>query len=518
VVRRARAGETLITLDGVKRDLTDEMLVIADGARPVAMAGIMGGEETEISFQTKHVLLESAYFQPQSVRRTARALGMETEASYHFERGMDPEMPPRAADRVARLIQEVAGGRVLRGIVDAYPRPAQLKPLRLRQARMSRLLGFEVAMDEAVRILDGLGFHVERLSATELAAVAPSWRVDIDGEDDLVEEVARHVGYEKIQTELPASVGAGEYLSGEAQRREVRRTLASLGFDEAITLSFVNEERNVQFQDEGAVLLPLCNPIDETRSSMRASLLPGLLESLTNNLNHGVRNVRLFEIGKTFMGQGNDRPREREQLALVATGLINEGDWKDQKDVFDFHQLKGVLEGLLDKFRVSEYSLDHARRSYLHPGRAAALVVGGEELAVFGQLHPKVAASYKYKQPVLVATVDVERLLAMKGEGIRYHPLPRFPVVVRDISFLVSVDVGYQEIREAIGALGISELVEVRLFDVYTGAHVPAGQRSLSLSLHLRAADHTLTEDEIKSLFDQVVTRLRVRCGAEIRQ
>jgi phenylalanyl-tRNA synthetase beta chain len=519
VVRRANAGETLVTLDGFLRKLAEDMLVIADGARPVAMAGIMGGEETEISSQTRHVLLESAYFQPLSVRRTARALGMETDASYHFERGMDPEMPPRAADRVARLITEVAGGRVLRGAVDAYPNPAQRKTVRLRQARLNRIIGFEVPMDEAGRILRRLGFEVQRLKADELLAVAPSWRVDIELEDDLVEEVARHVGYEKIKIELPVWAGAGEYLPGETRRREIRQMLTALGFDEALTFSFVNEEKNHLFLTDEAETCRLHNPIDETRSGMRVSLLPGLLESLSNNINHGVRSVRLFEIGKSFTSQGEGKPpNEHESLALVATGLVNEANWKDHKEVFGFHHLKAVIETLVEKFRMGGDYLEASGRSYLHPGRSARLVVDGEELSVFGQLHPRVAAEYKYKQPVFIAEVDVEKLLALEGAPVGYQPLPRHPTVVRDISFVVPVVIAFHDVETAIGALGVSQLCGIQLFDVYTGPPVPAGKRSLSISLRLRAPDRTLTEGEIQSAYDRVVKMLREKFAADIRE
>ncbi|MBI3950785.1 MAG: phenylalanine--tRNA ligase subunit beta [Acidobacteria bacterium] len=519
VVRRARPGELLVTLDGVKRTLTEDMLVIADAERAVAMAGIMGGEESEISFQTEHVLLESAYFQPQSIRRTARALGMETDASYHFERGMDYEIPPQAADRVARLIAEIAGGRVLQGAIDAYPQPIQHQPIRLRHERLVRIIGFEVPMDKAERILRDLSFNVQRINQDELTAVAPSWRIDIDGEDDLVEEVARHVGYEKITLELPAWAGAGEYLPGEDRRRDIRKILTTLGFDEAITLSFVGERLQSQFGSNGANAEVLLNPIDETRPVLRTTLLPGLLESLLHNINHGVRNVRLFEMGKCFFKRGdNQLPIEREHLGFVATGLVNEFNWKDHKEVFTFYHLKAVLESLLEKFRIRGQEFVTSTESYLHTGQAARLIVDGEELAVFGQLHPRVAAELKFKQPVFVGELNLERLLALEGEPVRYQPLSRYPTVVRDVSFILPVEIPYGDVEAAVRDLGIEEIVSVQLFDVYTGKPLPPGKRSLSISLRMRAADHTLTEEEINRYFGQVIALLREKFGAEIRE
>lgn len=519
LVRRARPGELLVTLDGVKRTLSEDMLVIADASRAVALAGIMGGEESEISWHTKHVLLESAVFHPQSIRRTARALGMETEASYRFERGVDYEMPLRAADRVARLITEVAGGRVLRGAIDVYPRPLQHQPITLRHQRLVRIIGLQVPMDEAERILRLLGFDVQRISHDELTAIAPSWRIDIDGEDDLVEEVARHVGYDRISLELPAWAGAGEYLPGERDRQGIRHILTSLGFDEAITLSFVNEQLQAPFAPEGAVPQVILNPLDETRPVLRMSLLPGLLESLQHNLHHGVKQVRLFEMGTCFFKQGEtQQPHEREHLALVATGLMNDVNWQDHHQPFTFYHLKAVVEALLEKFRLRRYEFTPASEGYLHPGQAARLVVDGEVVAVFGQLHPRLAAEWKFKQPVFVGELLLQRWLELRGEPIRYRPLPRYPTVVRDLSFSLPMELPYGDVATAIRHLGVEEIVAVELFDVYTGPPLPPGRRSLSIRLRMRASDRTLTEDEIHRLVGRVVSLLHERFGAEIRQ
>jgi phenylalanyl-tRNA synthetase beta chain len=517
VVRRAYAGELLVTLDGVKRTLSDEMLVIADAERAVAMAGIMGGEESEISSETKHVLLEAAYFQPRSIRRTARALGMETDASYQFERGMDPEMPPKAADRVASLIAEVAGGRVLQGAVDAYPLKTQHQPIRLRHERMERISGLNVSTDDAERILRGLSFDVQRINEHELTATAPSWRIDIDGEDDLVEEVARHVGYDKIRLELPAWSGAGEHLTGESRRREIRAILTTAGFDEAITFSFVNEQMQSYFRSDPVEVL--LNPIDETRPVMRTTLVPGLLESLLRNLNHGVRSVRLFEMGKCFVRIGdNELPLEREALAVMATGSVNELSWKDHKEMFTFYHLKALVESFVEKFRVPGAQWAAATESYLHPGQSARLLVNGEEFARFGQLHPRLAAEFKLKQPVYVGELDMERWLTAEGEPIRYRPLPKYPTVARDLSFVLPADRSYGDVEAAIHQLGVKELVSVHVFDVYAGKPLPPGQRSLSISFKLRAADRTLTEEEINHAVGRVMDLLRDSFAAQIRE
>lgn len=517
VVRRARTGEMLKTLDGVKRTLTDDMLVIADAARPVAMAGIMGGEDSEISAATTDVLLESAYFDPASIRRTARALGMATEASYRFERGADYDAPVRAADRAARLIVEVAGGRILRGVIDAYPKPMTREPIKLRRSRLRRVVGVEIDFGEAVRLLRALGFHVEAVSDEELWATPPSFRADVTGEDDLVEEVARHAGYEQIPTTLPGWGGAGELLVGESKRRDLRRVLTSLGFSEAITFSFNNEELDALFRREGTDVVRLANPIDETRRQMRSSLLPGVLESLAHNLRHGVRSVRLFEIGKCFTGRGGEQPEETEKLTLGATGLLNEEAWVDRARVFGFYELKGTLEALLERFRIRQVEFEVSPEEYLHPGQSARIRIQGGVVGDFGQLHSRVAAMFKFKQPVFVAELNLGVLLEAKAEAIRYRPLPKFPTVVRDISFIVPVGLKYAEIESGIKSLEIAEITAVKLFDVYTGANVPAGQRSLSISLRLRADDRTLTDGEINDISARVMALLRDRFHVVIR-
>jgi len=518
IVRRARAGELLVTLDGIKRTLREDMLVIADAVRPVALAGIMGGEETGVSETTRDVLVESAYFQPLSIRRTARALAMSTEASYRFERGADPEIPRRAADRAARLIVEVAGGRILRGAIDVYPNPLPRTPVRLRRHRLRRLLGMDVPWEDALRILRALEFRIERADDQEVWAIPPSFRVDIDGEDDLVEEVARHVGYDAIPTRLPAWNGYGELLPGEEKRRALRAILSALGFSEAITFSFVPEAWDALFRSEQTRACRLRNPIDETRAQLRTSLLPGLLESLAHNLHHGVRSVRLYEIGTCFFARGDgERPCERERLALVATGLLNERAWQDHHRLFGFYEMKGTLEALLDKLRLHRIAVERSPHEYLHPGQSARLLVEGEPIGDFGQLHPRVAALFKFKQPVFVAELDLETLLQKEGEAIRYRPLPRFPTVVRDFSLLVPRQVTYADLERGIAELGIPEIVEVRLFDVYTGPTVPAEKRALSISVRLRAEDRTLTEEEIAAIQARMLAHLRERFQIELR-
>jgi phenylalanyl-tRNA synthetase beta chain len=521
IVRAARAGERITTLDGEERELTPEMLVIADAERAVALAGIKGGEDSGISDATKDVLLEAAYFSPAQVRATSKALGLNTEASYRFERGTDPEVVPFASDRASALIAEIAGGEVLGDLIDVYPkRSAARSPVAFRRARYQAVTGLEVTLGEAERILRELGFEVEAdIEKDSLHAIAPSWRTDVKIEEDLIEEVARIVGYDRLETTLPGSAGAGAYLIDEDRRRKTRGTLTGLGFNEAISFSFVNEEADQDVSEYTPDLrLALENPIDETQSHMRTVLLGGLLKALEHNFNRGNRNVRLFEIGKCFVDLAGERPDEIERLGLVATGARNEADWQAARATIDFYDVKGAVESVCENLGLPE--LDFAPVGdlpYLHPGRAALISVGGYEVGRIGQLHPRVGLKYKFKQPVFVAELVFRELLRVEREAPRYQPLPKFPAVIRDLALLIDTGVPYAAIEDEIENLRIPELVSVRLFDLYEGKDLPRGKHSIALSLRYRASDRTLTDDEVNLAHERVMVTLKRRFSAEIR-
>ncbi|HEU4387444.1 MAG TPA: phenylalanine--tRNA ligase subunit beta [Blastocatellia bacterium] len=518
IVRRAAAGEKLTTLDGFERELTPEMLVIADADRPVAMAGIMGGEESEISARTTDVLLESAYFDPVSVRRTSRALGLNTEASYRFERGADYGAQVRAADRVAQLVTEVAGGQVLKDVIDVYPAPIARPCVVLREARIERLAGLKVELARAAEILRALEFEVELLpGGAKMEATAPTFRVDIFCEEDLVEEVVRHAGYEHVLATLPGWGGSGSYLPDEIRRRKIRQTLTSIGFDEAISFSFVNAGRDALFRAGDTGAITLANPIDAGEAQMRRSLCHGLLNALQTNFNQGSRDVNLFELGRTFeMTGASDRPAERAALALVMTGAAAPGDWREKRAV-DFYDLKGAVEMVLESLNLSGFTIKPASVEYLHPGQAAAVNLDGFDVATFGRIHPRIAAVYKFKQPVFLAEIDLERLLDLPGEEVRYSALPRLPSSSRDVSALVPEHVSWSDIENAINGLGLPEIVGVNVFDVYRGKGIPDGIRSLAFRVVYRSEGRTLTDDEISGMHERVRDLLVGRFGAQLR-
>jgi phenylalanyl-tRNA synthetase beta chain len=506
VVRRARAGEKLTTLDGVARTLTNEMLVIADATEAVALAGIMGGQDSEISGRTTDVLIESAYFNPDSVRKTARALGMDTEASRRFERGADCENVLAAQNRCVELICEIAGGLATTDAIDVYPKPLAGRVVKFRPAKVETLSSLRVGVEEMKRILTALGF-VSQEGSTSVAMnfAVPSWRGDVSIEEDLVEEVARHSGYDKIGSELPPSNFAGEYQPSEIRRRKLRRALTSLGFDEAITFSFIDMNHDESFAllsglgngEEGGVTLR--NPIIEGAKRMRPTLLPGLLESLRHNLNHGNRDVSLFEIGRIFANLvAGELPHERESLALVATGGALESGLAQASVETDFYRLKGALESAVDTINAAPLTFVSSDIKHLRMGQAARiLLAGGAEVGSIGRLSESLVSDYKIRQPVFVAEIDFTALIGSVQTSTQYVPLPRYPSVVRDITLLVGRDIDFASLVESLNDSNTPDYAGTRLVGTYEGPNIPEDKRSVTLRVEYRSPERTLRDEEV---------------------
>src|SRR6266404_2534633 len=380
VVRRAVKGESIKTLDGVERKLDPEMLVIADASRPVAVAGVMGGEDSEISTATWDVLIESAWFDPGSVRRTAKLLGLHTEASHRFERGVDPERVLSAQERCVSLICEIAGGVATEDVLDVYPSPFDAKSVELRPERVAAITGVEVPRADMLRILKGLGFKLLEDNPEKLTFTVPSWRHDVAIEEDLIEEVARHTGYDQIKTELPPASLAGEYHSSERAKRALRKAMSARGFDEAISLSFTELTEDFELIPglAGASLTPvlLTNPIIEEASRMRQTLLPGLLNSIRHNINHGIRDVCLFETGRVFsVSKPGELPLEREAFALAATGGATNANRAQAERELDFFDLKGALESAVEAMNLPPLDFEMAEVKHLRAGQSAAISI-----------------------------------------------------------------------------------------------------------------------------------------------
>jgi phenylalanyl-tRNA synthetase beta chain len=526
VVRRALPGEKLKTLDGVERALDPQMLVIADAKEPVALAGVMGGLDSEISEATADVLIESAYFNPDSVRRTARQLGMDTEASRRFERGADCENVLKAPARWVELICEIAVGVATEDTIDVYPEPLSPVVVPFRPSRIESLTSLQVETSEMMRILSALGFSQESPTGDAMRFVVPSWRVDVSLEEDLVEEIARHTAYDKIKSELPPSDMSGEYQPTEMKRRALRRVLTNLGFDEAINFSFIDTAHDEQFETvptigsevSNAGLVTLENPITEEATRMRPTLLPGLLESVRNNFNHGTRDVRLFEIGRIFAASaGSELPVERDALGLVATGAHTEEGRAQTTSEVDFYDLKGALEAAVDAMKLGSLEFDQSSVKHLRAGQAATIkLVDGKEIGTIGRLSDPIAAAYKFRQPVYVAELDLTALVDSEPRAIQYKPLPRFPSVVRDVTLLISRDVSLSQLLRAVDTQAVADYSGAQLVGTYEGKNIPESKRAVTMRIEYRSDDRTLRDEEVEERHRGLIDWLLKRFSAEL--
>ena len=513
IVRRAVAGERFATLDGIERVLTPNDLVIADAARPVALAGVMGGLESEISQQTTNVLLESAWFEPASVRRTSKRLGMHTEASHRFERGADIGATLAAANRCIELIRELAGGELDGSAIDAYPLLEHRQPILLRRSELRRHLGMDLPPEETEKILFRLGIAPQAQGQTGWSCTVPTFRVDVTREIDLVEEVARQYGYDRFPLRLPGAENgqAARRAPRAAQQDRVRELLLALGYSE--TLSNVLASR-AQGEWSGTVPVALENPLSEEAAVLRTSLLPGLLAALQWNQNRGRDSVRLFEVGSVYRREG-DGYQEPLVVALAAMGDRPEVALDRPGGAFDFYDLKGDVEQVVELFAVSACDFDTGETpDYYRLGRSARLRVEGETAACLGEVE---AGSWKFRQPVYVAEVFLDVLCARGLRQPRARPISRFPAVERDFSILLPESTPYKAVKETIEGLRIPELVSMAPVELFRGEPVPAGRYSLLLRLTLQSQTATLTEAELAAYSARIIERLEQSLGAQIR-
>ncbi|OUN01012.1 MAG: phenylalanine--tRNA ligase subunit beta [Firmicutes bacterium ZCTH02-B6] len=525
IVRRARAGETLVTLDGVERPLDEDMLVIADAERPVGVAGVMGGGNSEVTEGTRAVLLESANFQPVSVRRTARRLGLRTEASHRFEKGLDPNLAAVASLRAAQLIQELAGAQVLAGMIDIYPHPVEPRTVACRPQRIRRLLGTHLSDEEIAAYLEALDLSVQR-DGERLLVTVPTFRPDIQQEADLAEEVARLHGYDQVPDALPggtSQVGGQRHPLPLLDR--VRNVLVAMGLMECVTYSFVHPATADRLRwaqdDPRRRFIPLRNPLSEEHAVMRTSLLGGLLEAAARNRSRGVRAVHLFEIGAVYHPKNlplTELPDERRKIGILMMGPVPQEQWGGRLSEVTFYHLKGAVERLLAELGIAGSFAPGSDPSF-HPGRQAILSVGGQPAGILGEVHPVVADAYDLDETrIYAAELDVAALAGALPGATRYRPLPRFPAVERDVALLVPKDVTAgavtASIRDAAGEL----LEDLVLFDVYEGPQVAAGHRSLAYALTLRAADRTLTDEEANTVVARIEETLERELGVRLRR
>ncbi|MDP3720638.1 MAG: phenylalanine--tRNA ligase subunit beta [Acidobacteriota bacterium] len=529
VVRRAKPGESITTLDGKKRTLTSDMLVIADTARAQAIGGVMGGAESEVSATTTRIVFEAAHFTPSSVRKTSKTLGLKTDASTRFERGMDVTAPARAMARACQLLEQIAAGKAAGTIEDVYPAPQPATSLVLERAGVSGLLGMDVPDANVERILRSLGFDVRSASAkastpAEAAAdgsaghagwsiTAPAWRVDIKRPVDLIEEVGRHHGFEHLPSTFPGVQQAPASSDPRIVRdRRVRTALLGMGYSEAITFAFIEAVAAEPFLSSTTLgaggreaPVALANPLSEKFAVMRPSLLPGLIDAVSHNRRHGRRDVQLFEIGTRFSPRGESRG-----AAFAWTGLATADHWSGARREVDFFDVKGVIEQLAAVSLVTP-AFAETDVPYLVKGRAAGVVVNGQHVGVVGLLAPSVAdrRDLPTGDEVYVAEINLDLLTAQAPAGtLRANALPRFPWVVRDVSILVDDALSAGTVRGTIRSAAPGTLIDIREFDRYQGKGIPDGKVSLSFRLTFQSPERTLTDEEVQAGMQHIIDAL----------
>jgi phenylalanyl-tRNA synthetase beta chain len=515
VVRRARAGETLKTLDGVERKLTTDDLVVADLRKPVGLAGVMGGFDTMITETTRNILIESAWWDPVTIRRTSKRHGLHTDASHRFERGADFESTILSTNRVADLILQSGGGELVGDVVDVIARRIDQAPVALHLEEVYRILGPHVTVEQILRILRALGFGLtaERTDATEFTVDIPSWRLDIEREIDLIEEIARVYGYDKFPNALPAYVGSVVELPDAGKDAKLRSTLLALGYNEAVSLTFIAKQEAARYS--AAPPIELENPLSEEASVMRTSLLPGMVNMLVYNLNRGVDNVRLFEAGNVYEYEGL-QSAETKRISIGATGYALLPAPTQPGRLYSFLDMKGDVESLLEAFQHQSLCFDASTASYLHPGRSARAVLDGTVVADFGQIHPDLAAQRKLRQDAFVGEIYLDRLYQQDLRVVRYQPLPRYPAVQRDFSFVFDDSVAFEKVADAVQGLQLAALRSFTPVEVFRGGGIRQGKYSILLRAVFQSSERTLREDEVAQWASRMVEAL-TQLGGSLR-
>jgi len=513
IVRKANANEKFVTLDGVERTLTENMTVIADPKKALAIAGVMGGLESEVTKQTKTILLESAHFNADKIRATSKQLTLRTEASSRFEKGVDPNIAAVAANRACQLIEELGAGKILSGAVDVYPQVKEPIVRSIRVKRINGLLGLDLSADDMIKMLESLEIKAE--SKGELIeATIPTFRMDLDHEADFSEEIGRIYGYDV----LPATMANGNIAVGgksESQLIEdlAKKTLNSMGMNELLTYSFVSprgvDKIKLGENDVRRNFVKLLNPLGDETSAMRTTILTNLLEVLERNNNRKVENVRAFELGRIFISNGDDSEKLPKELKSLVIGVYGNED---------FFSLKGAINTLLDTLGITgyEYEVEKNNPTY-HPGRCANLTIGDKNLGVIGELHPMVAEEYGLGKKCYCAELDFEIITQLTKLDVLYKPLPKYPSIIRDFAFVLKEDTYVKEIENIIKKFGGNILESFKLFDVYKGDQVEAGKKSVAYTLTYRHKERTLTDEDVNKINDKILTAIKDELGGVLR-
>jgi len=515
LIRRAKKGEAIRTLEGKDISLSAEMLVIADEKRPVAIAGVIGGEDSAVTESTQDVFIESAYFDPVSVRQTRKALEIQTDACYRFERGADISFAPQAAVMAASLLTQF-GGKVSKEPVDVYPRPRKPKEIVLRSRRIADLLGVDVGDEFTEKTLGDLGFTPKANQPGIWRVQVPFFRVDIEREADLIEEIARFYGYDKIPVVVPPFEVLEPVPSDKERLRRLSQQLFHHGFDEVVNLSFADPEKEAVFQS-GLRPVEIRNPISTKASLLRTTLLGGLLENTAWNRNRGMEGVHIFEIGNIYFWNENTATEEL-RLGLSSTGPLNVPHWKGKAETATFFHLKGAIEAFLESLRYMQFSFKEDGHPFFDEDMALAVLYKGEAIGRLGLVHGRLLDLYSLKGPIFAAELDLELLFGKQPRPFEYVPLPKFPGVVRDLSFVIDRDVPYQEIKQAIEKMAVPYLEEFMVIDHYAGKNIPQDKKSLSLRFVYRNPKTTLLAEDVDKAEQKIIKNLKAAFKIQLRE
>jgi len=525
IVKAAAEGELFTTLDGQERQLVKDDLVICDAEGPVALAGIMGGENSEIQAETSDVLLEAAYFNPNTIRRTSKRLGIHSESSHRFERGADIDMVPVALDRAAELIKASAGGEICPEPIDCYPRRLVARELVISSRRTSAILGLQLTIERIRDLLQSIGLEIVSADADELRVVAPLFRPDLEREIDLIEEVARLNGYDQIPVTMPASQLDCQ-LPDHLQQVQalVRDTLVNRGLSEVINYSFISrgalDKLNLAGDDIRLTPVPILNPLNEEQSVMRTSLVPSMLETISRNLAYRSLDCQLFELRPVFLPnpEGEGLGTEPVHLTVAMTGDRSPLGWVRKQEKVDFYDLKGLAEHLLSRLGLRDMTWESdSGEAYLHPGKSARISIAGQLVGVLGEVHPTTLQNYEIGQAVYLLDLDVPKLVEVFSPDRQFKPLSRFPDVFRDSAILIDASLAAERVMAVIERAKARFAEDVVLFDVYVGKGVPEGKKSLAFRVRYHSIDKTFTDEEINKAHARIVRALETELAAEIR-
>jgi phenylalanyl-tRNA synthetase beta chain len=523
VVQKARNGQAFTTLDGQSRDLDDQTLMICDGERHVALAGIMGGLNSEITQSSDTVLIESAYFDPLTIRRSSKRLGLSTEASYRFERGIDIGGVDRALKRSLMLIAELAGGKVAGGIIDCYPEPWSAPRITVRVQRTNEILGAKISREQIAHYLSCLGMAVREEGSNRMEVKPPSFRVDLTREIDLIEEIARLIGYDAIPVTLPAIRSGQGDTAAITLRDRIKALLVGMGFVEVVTYSFVSpKSTEILGADEHSVLrsfVKLLNPLSVDQSIMRTSLIPGLLSSARLNALRGQNDLRIFEWGKIYLQGDEELPDEKEFLAAFLSGMASSHQWYEAPREVDFFDIKGTAEHILEELGIEEPAfVRNNPKEGFDPHEYARILCYGSEVGTIGRISEDAMAGYELEGKAYLLELDIEALSPHVSWGRRFKALAKYPSVRRDISIIVHRSTEAATLVGIVREMGKDLIESVTIFDIYQGKGIDTREKAIAMRIHYRSKDRTLTDDEVNQVHEEVVSEVRRRTGGRLRE